>query len=552
MAGVASIAAALLLADLLSPGPLSKAHQDLEGIKNCTKCHEAGEQVSDKRCLDCHKELQPELVKGTGFHGHLPPAQRACNSCHHEHQGKDFALIDWDRKKFDHARTGFVLKGKHAPLDCAKCHEPRRIQDPAAKALKRETFLGLATACSACHFDEHRGQEGLDCAKCHNEQSWKPAPGFVHAKTEFALRGAHQKVECLKCHAREMDLKPPGFPPPVHEIFSRFKPVAHARCTDCHQDPHQGKFGADCERCHVEESWTTMKTATGQRAFHEKTRFPLRGAHAQVGCKECHGPWPGKKAIFKDMKFQACADCHADAHEGQLKPAACERCHDVISFKPARFEAKDHAQTKYPLLGAHLAVGCAQCHPQERRLEARAPKKASLFFFHPDASRCESCHQDPHKGQLKKACATCHEVASFHAVKLDHDKATRFALTGAHKKAACASCHFADAAGVVRYTPLPMTCASCHADPHAGQFGMPSDCARCHATEDFKKTLFVHAEPFTKYALVGKHRDVACEKCHASAQVAAGRKAIKYRGTPAACESCHADFHKGAFAGFEP
>ncbi|MGZ6142113.1 MAG: cytochrome c3 family protein [Myxococcales bacterium] len=552
MAGVASIAAALLLADLLSPGPLAKAHADLEGIKNCTKCHEAGEQVSDKKCLDCHKELQPQLAKGTGFHGHIPPAQRTCNSCHHEHQGRDFALIEWDKKKFDHARTGVALKGKHAPLDCAKCHDARRVQDPAVKALKRETFLGQPTACSACHFDEHRGQEGLDCAKCHNEQSWKPAPGFVHAKTEFALRGAHQKVECLKCHAQEKDAKAPGFPPPVHEAFSRFKPVAHARCTDCHKDPHDGKLGADCERCHVEESWATMKTATGERAFHEKTRFPLRGAHAQVGCKECHGPWPGRKAIFKNMKFQACLDCHEDAHEGQLKQAACERCHDVISFKPARFEAKDHAQTKYPLLGAHLAVGCAQCHPQDKRLEARAPKKASFFLFHPDSARCESCHQDPHKGQLKKACAACHEVSSFHAVKLDHDKETRFALAGAHRKVACASCHFADAGGVTRYTPLPMTCAACHPDPHAGQFGVPSDCARCHQADDFRKTLFVHAEPYTKYALTGKHRDVACEKCHAAAQVAPGRKAARYRGTPTACESCHADFHKGAFAGFEP
>ena len=216
MAGVASL---FLIADLLSPGPLAKAHENLEGLKNCAKCHEAGQQVSDQKCLDCHKELQPQLAKGTGFHGRIPKAQLSCNTCHHEHQGKDFALIEWEKRKFDHARTGFVLKGKHAPLDCAKCHTAK-------------SFIGLSTACIACHKDEHRGQEGNDCAKCHDERAWKPAPGFSHAKTEFLLKGAHQRVECIKCHAREE--------------FQRFHPVAHARCTDCHKDPHEGKLGGDC------------------------------------------------------------------------------------------------------------------------------------------------------------------------------------------------------------------------------------------------------------------------------------------------------------------
>ena len=504
MAGVASL---FLIADLLSPGPLAKPHENLEGLKNCVKCHEAGQQVSDQKCLDCHKELKAQLAKGAGFHGHIPKPQLACNSCHHEHQGKDFALIEWEPRKFDHARTGFALKGKHAALDCAKCHVTK-------------SFIGLSTACIACHKDEHRGQEGNDCAKCHDERAWKPAPGFVHAKTDFALKGAHQRVECIKCHAHEAG------------EAQRFHPVAHARCTDCHKDPHDGKLGVDCQRCHVEDSWTAVKSAGGERAFHEKTRYPLRGLHVSVACKECHGPWPGRKAVFKNMKFDACLDCHKDPHGGQLSPPACERCHDVNGFKPVRFETAQHEKTKYPLLGAHLAVGCAQCHPAT---------KARGFFFHPESARCENCHQDPHKAQFKKACATCHEVASFRKVNVDHGK---FPLTLGHAKAACGSCHFADASGVVRYLPLASTCASCHPDVHAGQFG---DCARCHTTESFTKTLFVHAPPFTNYVLAGKHRDVACAKCHAPSPAG-----VKYRGTPKDCEGCHADFHKGAFAGFTP
>jgi hypothetical protein len=519
MFGVASL---FLIADLLSPGPLAKAHADLEGIKNCTKCHSAGEQVAQEKCLDCHKELQPQLAKGTGFHGHIPPAQRACNACHHEHQGRDFALIEWDKKKFDHARTGFALKGKHAPLDCAKCHEAR-FESAAAKALKRETYLGLPAACSACHFDEHRGQLGLDCAKCHGEQGWKPAPGFVHAKTAFPLRGAHQRVECLKCHAQILDAQTHAFPRPVHESFSRFKPVAHNRCSDCHQDVHQGRFGGDCERCHVEQSWTTLKQASGERAFHEKTRYPLRGAHATVACKDCHGS--GKRAVYKNMKFAACMDCHKDAHDRQLAHPACERCHDVNGFRPARFEPKDHLATKYPLQGAHLAVGCAQCHPQ------RTP---GVVVFHPDAQRCESCHADPHQKQFaQKSCATCHEVASFHKVNIDH---SRYPLKASHATAACAGCHVNG-----RYIPVAQQCSACHADVHAGQLG--ADCAKCHDESKFKNTHFAHAS----WPLEGKHEKVTCAKCHPTAHVT-----VKYKGVPRDCEGCHADFHKGSFAGFKP
>ena len=42
----------------ISPGDLTKAHADLEGISNCTKCHEIGEKVLSSKCLDCHKEIK--------------------------------------------------------------------------------------------------------------------------------------------------------------------------------------------------------------------------------------------------------------------------------------------------------------------------------------------------------------------------------------------------------------------------------------------------------------------------------------------------------------
>ena len=87
-------------ADLFSPGPLSRAHQALEGgLETCTKCHVAGKQLAPERCLECHTELKARVEEKRGFHGRLPPADRQCRNCHHEHQGREEQLVDWGKNR---------------------------------------------------------------------------------------------------------------------------------------------------------------------------------------------------------------------------------------------------------------------------------------------------------------------------------------------------------------------------------------------------------------------------------------------------------------------
>jgi hypothetical protein len=571
---------------VFSPGPLNKGHANLEGLANCTKCHVAGGQLSDQRCLDCHTEIKQRVAKRRGLHGLLSNAERSCNKCHHEHQGRDFDLVDWGKAgkaAFDHRRTGFPLLGKHAQVKCDQCHQERLLVDPAIRKLRRtharrETYLGVAVQCSSCHFDEHRRQLRTACKDCHDEKGWKSAPGFHHARTAFPLEGKHAEVKCVSCHASERDphFERSAFPRAVSEVFSRFKPVAHATCTACHKDPHQNRYGQDCTSCHSVEGWLVLKGAAGERAFHEKTRYPLRGAHAEVACKSCHGPFPGSRAVFKGLAFGTCTACHIDAHLSQLgKPkdpgAACERCHVVQGFRPARYEAQDHAS--WPLAGAHEAVACVLCHRPEPSLDGRAvflrawigqrqrKDQISLTQFHPPGNnaRCDTCHKDPHGGQFRQrvrqaGCADCHGVAGWTEVRFDHDRETRFALTGGHAGRSCASCHSPDASGTTRFTGTPLTCSSCHPDVHAGQFaparGRQTDCTRCHSTWAWPAISFEHRPPFTSFELQGKHAQVACAGCHREVTVAAGVQTRRYRGIPTACEDCHVDVHRGAFRGF--
>jgi hypothetical protein len=592
----AAVAGPAAAADVFSPGELSRAHQALEGVASCTKCHEAGQQLSPARCLECHAEVRERVEKGTGYHGRIPAGERKCESCHHEHVGRDNALVDWGaggQKGFDHARTGYPLKGKHKSVDCARCHDARRIDDGVVKAMLekqpgRKTFLGQPQACTACHFDEHRGQLGADCQKCHTEDAWKPARGFDHARTAFPLTGKHARVDCVKCHlpqeAEAVGVPATVTPPKNAQGFPKWKGLPFQACTDCHKDPHQDRFGQTCQACHNTEDWKRVTSAGGaQRAFHEKTRYPLRGAHALVACAACHGPWPGEPAKFRGLAFERCIDCHADAHVGQiagLVPAkaapdakTCERCHTLDAWLPARYELEDHDRATFKLEGAHRAVSCARCHPRDPQLPSRVPtvvrtslearkrpvRVSAARFDVPRAADCRTCHKDPHAGQFaqrvdREGCTGCHQLSSFRQVKFDHQKDSIFALTGKHAQVACGSCHRPDAAGLVRYRPLVASCAACHADPHAGQFtrtGLPTDCARCHDTAGWKQVKFVHQPPFTSYQLTGKHKALDCQKCH-PAVVVAGVAVRRYRPIPTKCQGCHDDFHKGAFRGFVP
>ncbi len=572
----------LAFADLFSPGELAKPHQDLEGLQNCTKCHPAGQQLSQASCLSCHTELNPQIGKGRGFHGRISSDKRNCEQCHHEHQGRGAPLVVWGAggiKAFNHARTGWALHGAHLNIECKKCHEKRYITLQPALALiekhGRETFLGLPNACSACHADEHRNQVGQQCEGCHVEKAWKPAPGFDHGQTEYALTGKHAAVSCEKCHPKVRDdSQKSAFPAPKNDWYLKYAPIEHAACTECHKDPHEGRFGPKCGTCHSTQGWMIIRNASQERAFHDKTRFPLKGEHLDAACTSCHGPWPGRPAKFKGLQFDQCSDCHPDGHLGQLsKVPVCDNCHTVEGFLPVRFGLTQHKTTRFPLDGAHATVGCLACHPRSAALESKIPvlvrtdlkkkKRPELFSFavfdfKVPLDHCDSCHADAHAGQFKdKACTTCHGQQSFSALDFDHDKDSKYPLTGKHAKVECEKCHAPDKkGGPVKYRGLLTACSSCHADVHAGQLapsrGAVTECDRCHETKGFKPAKFAHEPPFTKFLLEGKHATLACEACHKPVKVAGGVTAVRYKPLPQSCEGCHSDFHQGAFQGFEP
>ncbi len=610
---VALCAAPAARAQLFSPGPLSKAHEALEGLTGCTQCHIEGGRHDNNKCLACHKEIARRIDAHSGYHNSV--RARQCATCHREHRGLKANLIEWtpSKESFNHSLTGWPLLGNHKKPSCNDCHEPRRIDDGSILKLiakgRRNSMLGLAPKCSICHFDEHRGQEGKSCERCHTpEQKFKSAPLFNHNNrklTDYRLIGKHRRVQCKECHEQRVDTKTPAssFPKPLDASYMQMKDVPHGQCTACHDDVHRGTFGKGCDRCHTPIDWKVIREGAQDTGFHDKHRFKLRGEHRSVACKSCHGPFRNRPAKFRGLKFARCSDCHIDAHVGQLKndhgAPRCEDCHTVAGFLPVLFNVDMHDKTRFPLEGSHRTVACGQCHKDEPRLKERVPRSVRIELANQgrpllvstarllmpgivadplDARRsgknrapadCEGCHEDVHKGQFKKPagkegephvdkklCSDCHKMTTFADLSFNHDD-SRFPLTGKHKDVDCGACHTPPPARrgedrVVPYRPLDASCASCHADVHVGQLAKNgvTDCAICHATTGFKPAKFDHDKQST-FPLVGQHKKAKCVSCHAV--VKAGKKEIaRYKPLPADCAGCHEDEHKHAFDDFNP
>lgn len=542
----------------------------------------------DAKCLACHGEIDWLRARARGLHGRSKNS--ACASCHPDHGGRDFALIAWEKggaERFDHARAGWPLTGKHAALECAACHQQEDLRRSAALALAPATkwggdgprFIGLETECAACHEDVHRGALGGQCAACHETQSFA-IEKFDHSRARFALTGAHQRVGCGECHARpELDLPhdSQGVPHPL------FKPLKFAACSDCHRDPHEGRLGTVCSSCHGTESFRKIDRAGFD---HDRTRYPLRGRHATVACARCHDPARGESAVRP--AFGRCGDCHVDAHAGQAtrggRPADCSSCHDVQGFERATFTVNDHAATRYPLLGAHRRVSCGSCHARAGEPDAARRLGFARVAMRPASGECRDCHRDPHGSQLvpatsENSCATCHSLDAFRPSTFglaDHAK-TGLPLSGAHADAPCASCHALHREGIpdppggraglgeARVILRPgVECTDCHRDPHRGRYrardATPGrGCVDCHDTTRFRPSL-VDADRHGKYGFVlaGAHEATPCFGCHGAAisrgqlerrstRVSAGGPPVVLAEGRTRCEDCHVDPHAGQF-----
>ena len=339
--------------------PLKGAHQRI----NCAACHKMDSEparifqdrvgVRPNECNTCHEDV------------HEGKFGNKCVDCHNE---KSFRSINTDN--FNHNLTDFRLKGKHAAVDCRKCHTGSLVA-----SLPHNT-------CAACHVDYHEGafaapKPARDCAECHTEDGFD-IPLFTfedHSKTSFPLDGAHLATPCFACHLEDKKWE--------------FRGIGE-RCVDCHEDVHKGHLNEkyypqqSCENCHMTESWAE------NHFEHGLTNFELQGAHARQKCVACHkgdGQGQAGSSVGFSGLSATCSSCHETVHGRQFEQNGitdCARCHGFEQWDIDNF---NHDNTAFKLEGRHAEIECAACHK---------PMKANgeiLTQYKFESIACVACHK---------------------------------------------------------------------------------------------------------------------------------------------------------------
>ena len=400
------------------PVRISKSfdHQAISGFAR-EGAHEGVE------CRDCHLDLD------------FTKADSACVSCHQDIHRGEFGIdcsrchttetfIDRGDQLRLHRGTRFPLAGAHLTLDCERCHQ--------ATAVDTMEFVGTPTGCENCHLDQYQATTSPDhqasgfstnCVLCHATTTWDRAR-FDHSASGFPLEGAHKSLDCSDCHAGG---KPGG--------------GGVVGCYDCHQKDYEGvsdpnhlalAFPRNCEQCHGGSSWTPADFD------HDRSAFPLTGAHRSLNCSDCHADnvYRGKSAD--------CYSCHQQNYEGTTSPdhrsagysTDCMNCHNTSNWGDANF---DHNASDFPLTGAHQGLDCAACH--------------SDGVYDGKPTDCYSCHSqdydatnDPnHRAAgFPTDCTQCHNTSTWDGAEFDHDGQYFPIYSGSHRGrwTSCTDCHF--------------------------------------------------------------------------------------------------------------
>ena len=517
----------------LSPGDLTNAHAELEGIRNCTQCHTLGNKVENSKCLDCHDEIQVRLDQGRGFHNSKDVKGKDCATCHSEHHGRKFDMMRFDQDNFDHDLTGYELTGGHNRIDCRDCHQPDFIEDRDLR--KREnTFLGLEQECIACHEDVHQNTLSTnDCASCHSTETFAPAEYFDHDDTDYPLKGKHVEVDCIECHQKETR---------NGKEFQKFADIEFKNCVSCHDDVHNNNLGTNCKQCHSESSFTSLRKI--KRFNHNRTNFPLKGAHQRIDCAACHNLDAPVETIFQEhlgVQTNDCISCHEDVHDNKFG-TNCVECHNEETWLSVKTDDFDHSKTDFQLVGKHRTVECRECHTES----------LTKPLAH---DRCVDCHDDYHEGEfvtngVSPDCAECHTeygfLGSLYTIELHNQ--TKFPLEGGHLATPCFACHL-DEKEKWTFRNIGERCVDCHEDVHEGyiaeEYYPDQDCEQCHVVDNWVDNHFDHNR--TEFELLGNHANATCMDCHAPDEDADTNRYERFANSPQECAECHGNVHEDQF-----
>ncbi len=428
---------------------------------------------------------------------------------------------------------------------CLACHDEIQAQldsNSGYHAYLAETAEG--DRCTSCHVDHFGGHFQVAGAVAWSDLD---RDAFDHPHLEFSLLGAHDALECDTCHN-------PEFTPVIATL--EFPEITRKQtflglgqdCMECHEDPHAGGLSPTCTECHDQNAFVPAPH------FDHDEHYELGCAHDELECQGCHEiPEQAASSELRSLPFDQvrgleCLECHETPHRVEFSKD-CFDCHPkkacVWQEGQKAMTASLHEETGFPMGRAHIEVDCAECHPSNLEYALRFPDPA-----HPDYQRstetCEGCHDDEHQGQFEESytrCRECHEIDGFNPSAFSISDHSVWPLEGSHLAVLCGGCHLVpEKENSTRvYVGTETECASCHQDPHLGQFAESAgdDCQRCHSTPvDWAAPGFDH-DLDSRFPLDGDHVQVPCASCHPTVERPDGSSVVQYRPLGRECQDCH-------------
>jgi len=312
-----------------------------------------------------------------------------------------------------------------------------------------------------------------------------------------------------------------------------------------------------------------------------------QSGHRTVGCEECHVR-PGAVSMFKSkinalqlVKAHAGGDIKAQAIQGHVPDASCQRCHpetpELVAYHGLKITHRDHWK---------LGVECTFCHDRvvhgpkwlyagvtsSERVEA----VMTAAKYTPTMETCYQCHDGK---RASNECSTCHvslgerkpmafDPAWVEAHRAEVERTGEASCQRCHSTSFCGSCHrFANQHApdwVARHPQeakkRPKSCPVCHLAPAEDR---PDDvtkmafCRDCHGLRREHKQADwqqVHGkESLAKPSYCQQcHTREWCSSCHSiskphppewtarhSAEASRDPKNCQACHTPKFCASCH-------------
>jgi hypothetical protein len=321
------------------------------------------------RCVTCHVEHQPELLKGAGytqpvdfcFHCHEDIGEErpthaglgfeTCNSagCHNYHNNRAL-YTDWLLRHQDEpdllpaAKRGLPERDFGDVLDQLMDYprkayptEPLTLADADAPDPAREADIErdwLETSHAAA---------GVNCSACHQAPGGDGKPGAWRDKPDHRA--------CAACHDAEVD----GFTRGLHGM----------RLSE--------QVGGA-----VEKSLSPMTPADA--------RLPMQpeAQHAELSCTSCHG---AHRFETRTASVDACLGCHADEHSQAYVGSAHHRLWQ---------------QEQQGELPEGNGVSCATCHMPRVEFEPNDWMERILVEHN------QSATLRPNEKMIRPACQHCH------------------------------------------------------------------------------------------------------------------------------------------------